>query len=206
MKTSGIEEFQNIRKEIMLRVISQSCQILLDKKEKINPANVVAHVKEIFEEENLDMKYFVGEQSIGRNPEYRTVVDKYETIQKNAKPKRKQTTVSKYDEFDLRDKYDLLSQDYIELLDKYKWLENQNISLKKSNESLISKTQKRDLYNDNPLQEKSIQKNIVEKIKMLVEAGATVIIKSENKIIIKSYLNHQDKRYEFSLNDWNSLE
>lgn len=206
MKTSGIEEFQNIRKKIMLRVIHQTCQKLLEKKITINPANVAGYAKELFEEEKIDLKYFIGKQSMGRNKEYRTVLEQYRNTQKHTKSISLQRTSTKYDEFELRDKYDLLSQDFIELLDKYKWLESQIKSLKKNNNSLMLKLQKQGIYNENPLKGNSLQKNIIETIKILVDVGATVILKNNDKIIIKSYSDREDKRYEFSLEEWDKFE
>lgn len=205
MRGQGIEDFHNQRKELIQEYSKKACCILMDDDITIDSESVAAKVEQLFKENEIDTKYLVGSQSIGRNKEYSNIWKDYKHKQRHKRNAEKNTALDKVKGFELRDKYDMLTQDYIELLDNKKWIEHQLNILKQENKRL-SESILGEQSGIEKVYSNSESRAIFEALKILVDEGATVVLKKEGKVTIKSHA-HQDesKRYEFPEELWNKL-
>lgn len=202
MSVQGIGEFQQQRKELIQAYSKKACSILMDENKIINAKSVAEKVEKLFEENGVDKKYLVDSQSIGRNQEYSHIWKTYKQEQRHKRNAEDKTTFEQIKEFELRDKYDMLTQDYIELLDEKKWIEHQLKTLKQENKRL-SETIQSEQHGISTNNFNLEGRPIVEAIKGLVEEGATIIVKTEGKVIIKSYVvMDESKRFEFPEELW----
>lgn len=205
MRGQGIEEFKQQRKELVQEYSEKACCILMDNGTTIDAGSVAKKVEELFKENGIDTKYLVDSQSIGRNVEYSNIWRTYKQEQRHKRNAEKNTALDKVKGFELRDKYDMLTQDYIELLDDKKWIEHQLNILKQENKRLSESIRSEQTGIDKTYSD-SESRAIFEALKVLVDEGPTVVLKKEGKVTIKSHA-HQDesKRYEFPEELWNKL-
>lgn len=202
MNVQGIGEFQQQRKELIQEYSKKACLILMDENTIINAKSVAEKIEKLFEENGIDKKYLVDSQSIGRNQEYSHIWKASKQEQRHKRNAEDKKGFEQVKEFELRDKYDMLTQDYIELLDEKKWIEHQLKMLKQENKRLSEtiQSEQHGIYTNNSNPE---ARPIVEALKALVEEGATVILKKEGKIIIKSHaVMDESKRFEFPEELW----
>jgi predicted nuclease with TOPRIM domain len=192
---SGINTFQSERTEIVKSLVEQGCKILTEKNIKISANKVTEQVHLLAEKRKIDNKYLVDEQTISRNGVYNNIWKKYKKIQNQKQSNRKSIVSKKFEEFDLRDKHDMLMQDYIELMDEMKFLKSECEKLKQKNPETLNTN----LTNIAPDQTNS---KIIQAIKVLVNEGPTIIVRKDGKVIVKSHLNDETKRYEFLEKEW----
>lgn len=205
MRGQGIEEFRNQRKELIQEYSEKACCILMDDDTTINAESVAAKVEKLFKENGINTKYLVDSQSIGRNEEYSHIWKDYKHKQRHKRNAEKNTALDKVKGFELRDKYDMLTQDYIELLDDKKWIEHQLNILKQENKRL-SETIQGEQAGIDKIYLHSEGSAILEALKTLVEEGATLVMKKEGIVIIKSYaIQDESKRYEFPEELWKKI-
>ena len=203
MESKGIEEFQQERYEIIINFINQSCVTLLKKGADISANSVTQEVVKLFKKENIDTKYLVSMQTIGRN-------QKYNSIWKNYKNKQKQTFLTKREkknkelEFSIRDKYDMLKQDYIELDDDYTYLLKENKENIKKIESLKQNALRKD-FSTNKKHNDDLSIEILTSIKKLLINGSVAIVKKDDSIIIKSINLKDENKIIIDKDKWNSI-
>ena len=200
MEDKGIREFQKQRYEIITNCITQSCLTLLEKGIHVSQSTVSQEVMKIFKNEKINIKYLVSEQTIGRNKQYNS-------IWKKAKRKQKETILTKREkknkelEFSIRDKYDMLKQDYIELNDNYTYLLNENKKniVSPRDQQFTKEVSTSKNSNDD------LSSEIVISLKKLLIHGAVVIIQKDNSIVIKN-LNLKDEcKIIINKDRWDSI-
>lgn len=205
MRGQGIEDFRNQRKELIQEYSEKACRILMDDDTTINAESVVAKVEELFKDNGIDTKYLVDSQSIGRNVEYSHIWRTYKQEQRHKRNAEKNTALDKVKGFELRDKYDMLTQDYIELLDNKKWIEHQLNILKQENKRLSEAIQGEQAGIDK-IHLHSEDGAILEALKTLVKEGPTLVMIKEGIVTIKSYADQDEsKRYKFPEELWKKI-
>jgi dGTP triphosphohydrolase len=203
MKNKGIKKFQQERYEIIIDLINQSCIILLKKGVDIIANSVAEEVVKLFKKENIDTTYLVSAQTIGRNK-------KYNSIWKKFQKKQKQTFLTKREksnrelEFSIRDKYDMLKQDYIELNDQYTYLSKEseeNIKKIEIFEQNISKEN----FNTNKKSTNDLPLEILISLKKLLINGSVAIVEKEDSIIIKNINLKDDHKIIIGKDKWHTI-
>lgn len=203
MEDKGLREFQQRRTEIMINIINKSCDTLLKKGINISVKSVTEEVTKNFKKENIDKKYLVSSQTIGRDIKYNKI---WKTFQK----KQKGNFITKYDkkntevEFTIRDKYDMLKQDYIELKDQYTYVIQENT---KYIETIKSYNNDYLIENTNLIQKPDNQLAIelLTYIKELLRNGSVIIVEKDNKTIIKNMNIKDDNKIIIDKNKWDSI-
>lgn len=202
MNDYGAQQFQHEREELICNLIERACELLLVEEILINARTVSEKISNFFENEKIDMKFYVKEQSIGRNSVYNRIWKSYQKKQKIQPSKRK--NYSKLDEFELRDKLDILQQEFVELNDENKFLVQQNIDLKKELESLMNAKATHAQIENNIQTNSSTHINILQLINDVLSNGPVAIVKKEtdNEVIIKNYKNSNQERVIITIDEW----
>lgn len=199
MKSCGAKEFQLERTELISKLIEEACEDLIKNKIKISASKVSDKIDVFFKVRNIDSKFHVEEQSISRNFNYSKIWKPYKKKQLLLdNSKLRINKLSKYDEFELRDKFDLLQQDFIELYDYNTWIQKNNNELKLKLEN----------SSNNKIENPQILEiiNIFKTINTLLTEGSVIITKNKNNIIIKSAITMDDsKKFAFTFENWNRL-
>lgn len=203
MRGEGIKEFQIKRHDILIYCVNKSSLTLLEKGINVSPTTIIQEIAKIFKEENINTKYLVTAQTIGRN-------EKYNSIWKKFKKKQKKTFLTKHEkknkelEFSIRDKYDMLKQDYIELNDEYSYLVKEN----NQNIKKIDSLRQNDLKNNfntvkNYKNDSSV--NFLISLKKLLTTGSIVIVEKDDCIVIKNLNQKDDNKITIDKNEWQKL-
>lgn len=203
MEDKGIREFQKEREVIITTLINKSCITLLEKKINISINSVTEEVINNFEKENIDKKYLVSAQTIGRNRKYNVIWRKYKKKQEITFFTKKEK-INKELEFSIRDKYDMLKQDYIELLDNYNYLLKENKEYIKKIESHKQTEVIKD-FNNFKNHNNDLSINISRSLKNLLINGPVIIIEKDNQIIIKNLDLKDDNKIIINKNEWNNI-
>lgn len=205
MNKCGAKDFQDKRTNILIQLLEEICQNFLDKGIEINPRSIMKKLTETFLEREINSKFLVTKQTIERNIEYRKVWKKYKEIQDEKSSKKKNKSIKKFDnEFQLRDYYDILEQDYIEAIDMNKWLNIQVEELRNEIKKLekIRGTDYTILANND-----SHRYKLVSEIKESLNKGSLVVTRLPNQsVVIKNTsTTNDDRRIEFSEDEWKTL-
>lgn len=203
MNNYGAQQFQEEREDLICNLIQRACELLSVEEILINARTVSEKISYLFENEKIDMKFYVKEQTIGRNPVYNRIWKNYQKKQQ-IQPNNKRKNYSKLDEFELRDKLDILQQEYVELSDENKFLVQQNIDLKKELESLITSKKTHVQIQNNIQTTSSKHNNILQLINDILSNGPVAIVKKEtdDEVIIKNYKNSNQERVILTIDEW----
>ncbi|KAB7891531.1 hypothetical protein [Poseidonibacter ostreae] len=203
MANDGVKKFQEKRTLIVIDLITEACRLLINKKENITALKIKEKIVKIAKKRKIENKYLVDEQSIMRNSKYKLIVDtfKKEQTKKTIAPKN----IEEMNQFNLRDKFDMITQDYLELLDEKKLFEKLYLDNKLEIQRLEKLFKTKNInHNENKMDlEKSIE--IIGIINVLLEKGPLIINKNEKNVIIKSYSQKEDDRFEFTEKEWKTL-
>lgn len=203
MQDKGIREFQQRRTEIMINIINKSCNTLLKKNIQITINTLTAEVIKNFENDNIDKRYLVSAQTISRDSKYNKIWKSFQKKQKNEFP-TKNNIKNKEFEFTLRDKYDMLKQDYIELKDQYLYVIQENTKYIET----IKSYNKNNTITDSISYEKSnnnVSQEILNFIKILLKNGPVMIIEKDDNIIIQNTLMRDNNKTIIDKNKWNNI-
>lgn len=199
MANDGVRKLHETRTNTVVELLHLVCQLLLKKNQKMTNTIIALKIREMAKQKKIDEKYIVDSQTLGRNEPYKTIIKDYKKKVKASVPTKNKVN---FDKFKLRDKFDMLSQDYIELLDEKKWIEKEKKQLEEKNYELKM------LFNQNYHQgttESKTTSEIIRHIKNIIKKGPVIINKNSNKIIIKSYKQSNEYRYELNEDDWDKL-
>lgn len=200
MKHSGIIEFQEKRKQIMKTLIEEASTTLFQSNlTSISAKEVSKKVQELAKKKNIDPSYIVSEQTIGRTKAYNVIWKKYKKQQ--LRNLNSPTNNYEPDDFKLRDAYDLLSQEYIELLDSQQWTDARIKELTDTNHRLQESLES----NSNPQRHSALSFEILKIIKNILHTGSVVITKKNGNILIKSYDPNNQERFLFSAEEWETI-
>ena len=201
MKPIGIRDFQKERSQIIKELIHEAGKNLLKRKTIISAKTISYEVQKLFNKKALDMKFLVTEQTIGRNKQYKSIWQVYKQQQKEDYISNKKTSIHEH-EFSIRDKYDKLKQEYVEILDLYT-LERQQTK------ELTQKIKKHEVFtNDITRYEDNISNNrsiLLHNIKEMLTNGSVVIIKNNSSIIIKNLKIHDSQKIEITEEEWTAI-
>lgn len=203
MQDKGIREFQQRRTEIMINIINKSCNTLLKKNIQITINTLTAEVIKNFENDNIDKRYLVSAQTISRDSKYNKIWKSFQKKQKSEFP-TKNNIKNKEFEFTLRDKYDMLKQDYIELKDQYLYVIQENTKYIET----IKSYNKNNTITDSISHEKSnnnVSQEILNFIKILLKNGPVMIIEKDDSIIIQNTLMRDNNKTIIDKNKWNNI-
>lgn len=203
MEDKGIREFQQKREKIIISLINKSCIALLEKKIDISINSVTQEIISNFDKEKIDKKYLVSTQTIGRNKKYSSIWKEYKKKQKITFFTKKEK-INKELEFSIRDKYDMLKQDYIELMDNYTYLQKKYKEDIKENKSHHQIEVRKDFTAfKNYGEDESIK--VLTSLKNLLINGSVVIVEIDNTIIIKNLNQKDDNRITINKDEWNKI-
>lgn len=203
MQDKGIREFQQRRTEIMINIINKSCNTLLKKNIQITINTLTAEVIKNFENDNIDKRYLVSAQTISRDSKYNKIWKSFQKKQKSEFP-TKNNIKNKEFEFTLRDKYDMLKQDYIELKDQYLYVIQENTKYIET----IKSYNKNNTITDSISHEKSnnnVSQEILNFIKILLKNAPVMIIEKDDSIIIQNTLMRDNNKTIIDKNKWNNI-
>ncbi|WP_434637060.1 hypothetical protein MLC35_11295 [Sulfurimonas sp. NW7] len=205
MQTIGTKIFQETRINLNRELIPEACENLLQKNIKITAKSIEEELEKIYAEKKIDLKYIVKQQSIGRQKYYKSIWKKFQKKQ-NLDLTKKISSTSYVDEFELRDKMDMLQQDYIELLDESIWLKKENNDLKQKVQELSRDYNTSNVKIEGIKSSNSNCKDILHFINGLLQDGPVSIVHiqkdSRNEIIIKSHLNKITSKLELPIEYW----
>lgn len=203
MQAKGIRKFQEERSKIIINYINQACLTLLEKGIDISRNSVSQEIERKFKKHKIDIKYLVDAQTIGRNYKYSSIWKKY-------KKKQKRTLLTKTEkknkefEFSIRDKYDMLKQDYIELNDKFNYLIEENKNNIRKIKALTLDNSKRDFntaYNSN----NNLSSDILFNIQKMLKNDSVIIIEKSESIIIKNFNIKDDNKIIVDKEEWYNI-
>jgi len=205
MQTTGTKIFQETRINLNRELIPIACENLLQKNIKITAEAVAKELEIIYTEKKLDLRYIVKQQSIGRQQYYKSIWKKFQKKQ-NLDLTKKISSTSYMDEFELRDKMDMLQQDYIELLDESTWLKKENNDLKQKIHALSLNHDVQNVETNTVENSTNDCKDILRFINELLQNGPVSIIHMQqddrNEIIIKSHLNKITSKLKLPIEHW----
>lgn len=190
MEDKGIRDFQKERYEIITTCINQACINLIEKRIHISQGTVEKEVLSIFKKENINPKYIVSAQTIGRNKNYSSIWKKYKK-KHTEKFLTKREKATKELEFSIRDKYDMLKQDYIELLDNYNYLIKENkkhLQKMQSSDTNISENDFSAFKSD----KEDLALKILKTIKKLMSNKNSLVIQEKEESLIIKTINLKD--------------
>lgn len=203
MQDKGIREFQQRRTQIMINIINKSCNTLLKKNIRISISTVTAEVIKNFENDNIDKQYLVSAQTISRESKYNKIWKSFQKKQKSEFP-TKNNIKNKEFEFTLRDKYDMLKQDYIELKDQYLYVIQENT---KYIETIKSYNKNNTIINSisHEKSNNNVSQEILNFIKILLKNGPVIVIEKDDSIIIQNTLMRDNNKTIIDKNKWNNI-
>ena len=207
MSEYGAKNFQIKRENIIIKYVKEAGDFLLTEEVSISARTISETVISLLKKNNIEKKYYVEEQTIGRNKKYKTIWQSDQKKQQLLPRKISTKKNMELDEFEVRDKLDMLQQDYFTLLDKYRFHKNEKSNLEKENKSLLA-IAKQNNQNNNILDiGKTIlsqEVNIVKLINNILDNGSVVIVKKEeeDEIIIKNINNSNQERAIISISEW----
>ncbi|MCG3651379.1 hypothetical protein L5F32_03735 [Aliarcobacter butzleri] len=204
MPNSGVKRFQEERTNIAVNLINEACKYLLEKNENITAKKIEEKIRKLAKKKNIDDKYLVDEQSIRRNKKYKTIYANYKSEQNNIK-KEQNNAKKDIEQFSLRDKFDLISQNYLELLDEKNFLNKLYLDTKNEKEKLEKLLKVNNIYSVDRRLDSKKSAEVIKIMNKLLEKGAVILKRDDNKIILKSYNQKEDDRYEFSADEWDSI-
>lgn len=204
MRPEGIKSFQEDRGTITEELVQKAADNLVKKHVNISGRTIFIEYQKLFKKKNLGNKYFVSEQTISRNTRYSSI---WQDIKKkiNIENKLKKTNTKNQEAFSLRDQYDLLKQDYIELLDEFKLIEKAKKEQEEEIKKLKTMISTKEIYQYEDIISKKHPSEIINSIKSLLLNGMVVIIKKDNKIIFKNNNLNDDNRIEIQEEEWNNI-
>lgn len=200
MKDKGIRNFQEERSSIIINLINQSCSILLKKEINISGKSVTLEIIKLFKKENIKLKYLVSEQTISRTTKYNSIWKEFKKKQ-NERFYSKQEKKNKELSFSLRDKYDMLKQDYIELYDQYNLIFNVDINKKESNKE-SNERKDINIFKDDA---KNFLIETIDNIKNLLKNGSVIIVEKDDVVIIKNMNLKDTHKIIIDKDKWNNL-
>lgn len=203
MNNSRAKGFQNQREEIIKELVNDASNILLEKNTLINGPSVSKKVAELFKKRKIENKFFVKEQSIGRNKIYNKIWKDYQAKQSKLpqKIKEKEKLSKEFNYFDAQDKYDLLQQDYIEAIDENNLL---NMNLKELKKEIAAYKANNSI--DKPTNKSTDALEIINLITNMLKEGPIIISKDNTNIIIKDALTvKNDSRFIFPIKKWEDI-
>lgn len=203
MQDKGIREFQKRRTQIMINIINKSCNTLLKKNIRISISTVTAEVIKNFENDNINKQYLVSAQTISRESKYNKIWKSFQKKQKSEFP-TKNNIKNKEFEFTLRDKYDMLKQDYIELKDQYLYVIQENT---KYIETIKSYNKNNTIINSisHEKSNNNVSQEILNFIKILLKNGPVIVIEKDDSIIIQNTLMRDNNKTIIDKNKWNNI-
>lgn len=206
MNRSRAKDYQENRIKMIQELIKESCEFLLEMKIIINATSITKKVEEIFKERKLNEELLVDQQTIGRRKYYNNIWKSYQKKQNTSSQKRGEEKTKDFNLFDIRDKFDMLQQDYIEAIDENKLLEMKINDLKKELETTNLNTTLNNQRKDIKVKEKIEILEIINLITNMINNGPIIISKNDINIIIKDALNiNTDNRFVFPIKNWEEL-
>ena len=206
MNRSRAKDYQENRIKMIQELIKESCEFLFEMKIIINATSITKKVEEICKERKLNEELLVDQQTIGRRKYYNNIWKSYQKKQNTSSQKRGEEKAKDFNLFDIRDKFDMLQQDYIEAIDENKLLEMKINDLKKELETTNLNTALNNQRKDIKVKEEIEILEIMNLITNMINNGPIIISKNDIHIIIKDALNiNTDNRFVFPIKSWEEL-
>ncbi len=206
MNRSRAKDYQENRIKMIQELIKESCEFLFEMKIIINATSITKKVEEICKERKLNEELLVDQQTIGRRKYYNNIWKSYQKKQNTSSQKRGEEKAKDFNLFDIRDKFDMLQQDYIEAIDENKLLEMKINDLKKELETTNLNTALNNQRKNIKVKEEIEILEIMNLITNMINNGPIIISKNDIHIIIKDALNiNTDNRFVFPIKSWEEL-